>query len=45
MLGLEMVFVFWCKFIFVDVLVFGIRFGGGDWFKFGYWYCDGGSIT
>lgn len=41
----EMVFAFWRKLIFVDVLASGTRPGGGDWFKSGYRYRDGGSIT
>lgn len=43
--GAEMVFAFWRKLIFVDVLASGTRPGGGDWFKSGYRYRDGGSIT
>ena len=43
--GSEMVFAFWRKLIFVDVLASGTRPGGGDWFKSGYRYRDGGSIT
>ncbi len=43
--GVEMVFAFWRKLIFVDVLAFGTRPGGGYWFKSGYRYRDGGSIT
>lgn len=38
-------FAFWRKLIFVDVLASGTRPGGGDWFKSGYRYRDGGSIT
>ena len=43
--GSEMVFAFWRKLIFVGVLASGTRPGGGDWFKSGYRYRDGGSIT
>lgn len=35
-----MVFVFWCEFLFFYVLVFGVGFGSGYWFKSGDWYCD-----
>lgn len=38
-------FRLWRKLIFVDVLASGTRPGGGDWFKSGYRYRDGGSIT
>lgn len=38
-------FRLWRKLIFVDVLAFGTRPGGGYWFKSGYRYRDGGSIT
>lgn len=41
----EMVFAFWRELIFVDVLASGTGPGGGDWFKSGYRYRDGGSIT
>ncbi|STJ20887.1 bifunctional protein [includes: biotin operon repressor; biotin-[acetyl-CoA-carboxylase]synthetase] [Escherichia coli] len=40
-----MVFAFWRELIFVDVLASGTGPGGGDWFKSGYRYRDGGSIT
>ncbi|VFS32564.1 bifunctional protein [includes: biotin operon repressor; biotin-[acetyl-CoA-carboxylase]synthetase] [Escherichia coli] len=36
---------FGANFIFVDVLASGTGPGGGDWFKSGYRYRDGGSIT
>lgn len=43
--GRKWFFAFWRKLIFVDVLASGTRPGGGDWFKSGYRYRDGGSIT
>ncbi len=38
-------FAFWRELIFVDVLASGTGPGGGDRFKSGYRYRDGGSIT